>query len=444
MKLSKLVTLVIFISIFAVLAAAQNSEILATANGKNYTAADLDPAAREMFLGLDKALANERIELLGAQIADILLKEEAASQKITVDKLLENEVPKRITAITETEIKAVYDANKDSIGNATLEQVRPQIVNFLNRQASGKATEKFVGELRVKYKVEFGKDVNTKDLTENDVLAKINAKPLTVKDFNERSGRSLYEFKAGVYDRVSGYLETSILNELISIEAQKANLATSDLIAREVTDKMRDFSDEEREKLNSDFQNKIAQKYNFKLLLKSPIPFVQKISTENSPSQGNVNAPVTIVMFSDFQCPACASFHPVLKQALATYGDKVRFVVRNYPLNMHKDAFPAAQAAQAAYKQGKFFEYVELLYNNQNSLDTASLKSFAAQIGLDQKQFDADLASGQFNARIEKDLADGDNYGIEGTPTIFVNGVALRNLTPKALRDLIEWSLNNK
>ena len=100
--------------------------------------------------------------------------------------------------------------------------------------------------------------------------------------------------------------------------------------------------------------------------------------------------------------------------------------------------------AQAAHQHGKFFEYTELLYTNQNSLDNESLKGFAAQIGLDSNRFAADLASGKFDSLIKKDLADGDDYGVEGTPTVFVNGIMLRNLSGQLLQNLIERALQQK
>ena len=146
-------------------------------------------------------------------------------------------------------------------------------------------------------------------------------------------------------------------------------------------------------------------------------------------------------MFSDFQCPACAATHPVLKKIIAGYGEKVRFVVRDFPLQMHEHAFLAAQAAQAANAQGKFFEYVELLYNNQDSLDAASLKEFAMKLGLDRKRFDADLDGGKYADEIRKDMADGQTYHVHGTPTIFVNGVKVRTLSAESFRKAIERAM---
>lgn len=442
MKAFRNLTIIFFVLIFSIVANAQKEEILATANGQNYTVKDLDPATREAYEGLNKSLATARTELLGEQIAQMLFKDEAAVRKITVDKLLETEIPKRLTAPTATEIKAVYDANREQIGNATLEQVRSQIVNFLQRSSYPKAVEKYVGELKLKHKVVIGKDVNAPNLLATDVLATVNTKPLTVQTFNEKAGQSLYEIRADVYEKAYNYLENTIYTEFINLEAKKADITSSDLIAREVTDKMKDFSEEEREKLEAAFHQKLVQKYNIKFLLKEPTPFVNKVSVDNDPSQGSMNAPVTIVMFSDFQCPACSATHPVLKKIMAEYGDKIRFVVRDFPLTqIHNNSFMAAQAANAANAQGKFFEYIELLYNNQDSLDTANLKRFAVQIGLNPKQFDADLDSGRFADEVRKDMADGNEYGINSTPTIFINGVKARTLSAPTFRKLIDWAL---
>jgi protein-disulfide isomerase len=434
--------LIFFVLTFATFSFAQKEEILATANGKNYTVKDLDPPTREQYEGLAKAIAAERTELLGDQIAQILLKDEALLRKMTVEKLLEVEIGKRMTAPTAAEIKAIYDANRDQIGERTLDEVKPSIVNFLQRESYPKALTKYIGELNAKYKVVIGKDVNAPTLLATDVLATVNTKPITVKSYNEKAGPLLYEMRMEVYEKTYNYLDTIIFTEVTGIEAKKSDLTTSELIAREITNKMKDYTDEEQEKLADTWEQSLIKKYGIKFLLKEPTPFVQKISVDDDPAQGAATAPVTIVMFSDFQCPACAATHPVLKKVIAQYPGKIRFVVRDYPLvQAHPNAFQAAQAANAARAQGKFFEYIELLYNNQSSLDEASLKRYAAEIGLNQKQFDADLMSGKFADEVRKDAADGNEYGIGSTPTIFVNGVKVRNLSVKAFKQAIERAL---
>jgi protein-disulfide isomerase len=230
--------------------------------------------------------------------------------------------------------------------------------------------------------------------------------------------------------------------KLVEAEAQKSGIASGDLLAREITDKMRDFSNEESEKLRYDFRQSLFRKYNVQILVKEPEPFAQNISTDGDPFQGKANAPVTVVMFSDFQCSVCAATHPILQKVLAGYGDKVRFVVRDFPLTpIHKNAFLAAQAANAANAQGKFFEYTEILYRNQAALDADSLKKYAADSGLNVGQFELDLQSGKFAGEVRRDMADGKRYGITGTPTIFINGVKVRVLSAKSFRDAIEKAL---
>jgi protein-disulfide isomerase len=148
-------------------------------------------------------------------------------------------------------------------------------------------------------------------------------------------------------------------------------------------------------------------------------------------------------MFSDFQCPACGRTHPVLKQVLAEYGDKVRFAVRDFPLeNIHENAFQAALAANAARTQGKFFEYADVLYRNQEALDKASLVKYAGELGLNVKQFELDFSDAKAANEIRKDQADGRSYGIGGTPAIFVNGVKVQRLSADAFRRAIDRALS--
>lgn len=115
-----------------------------------------------------------------------------------------------------------------------------------------------------------------------------------------------------------------------------------------------------------------------------PEPPIQAISVDDDPVRGEPNAAVTIVEFTDFQCPSCAAMNPVLDEVLKSYGNKVRLVVRDFPLEMHANARKAAEAANAAHAQGKFFEYTALLFKRQDALDVPSLKKYATEIGLDR------------------------------------------------------------
>jgi len=439
MKLfSAILLLFLSFSVFAQRA----DEILATANNQNFTAADLPQKAREEFEILPKKIAETRAALLEQQVADILFQSEAAARKTTAEKLVEKEVRTKIPNPTRAQIQTVYDANRDAFGEKTLEQVRPQIVDFLRRESEQKVLTSFVSTLKTKYKPVFGKDVNAPNLKPSDVLATVGSKQISAKNFEDKNKQALFELEIGVYDQVKNLLEYAVYSNLLAAEAKARGIAANDLIAREVSDKMRSFSVTERDELQYALQQRLFQKYNAKFFLKEPAQIVQNISTDDDPAQGRADVPVTVVMFTDLQCPACAAVHPVLKKAMAEHADKIRFVVRDFPLiNNHENAFNAALAANAANAQNKFFEYIEVLYQNQDKLDVESLKKHARDLGLNQKQFDSDFANARFVTEVGKDMKDGKDYGVAATPTIFVNGVKVRTLSYESFRNAIEQAL---
>ena len=421
--------------------AQQTDEVLAAANGQTFTVKNLSPEARKLYADLPAAIAAARKELFMQMIADVLFETEAKAKNQTIEKLLDD-VRAKVPTPTDAQIQAVYDANKAAIGDRTPAEVRPQIVAFLRREPEQKALQNYVEALRQKHKTLPGKDVNSPNLKPTEILATINGRTISAREFEEKNKLEFYELRANIYDRIKADLEDAVYSDLLAAEAKSLNIAASDLIAREVTDKMREFSDEERFQLQNALKNRLFAKYKVNFSLKEPAPIVQNIAADDDPAQGKPNAPVTVIMFSDFQCPACAATHPILKKIAAEYAEKVRFVVRDFPLiNIHENAFSAALAANAADKQGKFFEYSEILYRNQDKLDRASLVKYAADLGLNTKRFELDLSDAQTAAEVRKDMADGKGYGINGTPTVYVNGVKVRQLTAESFRNSIEKAL---
>ena len=198
------------------------------------------------------------------------------------------------------------------------------------------------------------------------------------------------------------------------------------------------LQNQDQQRLEKDLSTRLRKSADIKWLITEPPQPVQNISVDDDPARGDANAPVTIVEFTDFQCPACGAMHPVLEEVLKSYGNKVRFVVRDFPLVQHENAAKAAEAADAANAQGKFFEYTDILFNNQKALDVASLKKYASQIGLNRARFDAELDKGIYAAEIKHDIEDGEIYGVGSTPTIFINGVKLKTLSADDLRAAID------
>jgi protein-disulfide isomerase len=151
---------------------------------------------------------------------------------------------------------------------------------------------------------------------------------------------------------------------------------------------------------------------------------VPDVSTAGRPSEGPSNAPVTIVEFTDFQCPFCGAFARDTEHSLlAAYQGKVRLVIRDYPISgIHPYAQKAAEAAECAQDQGKFWPYHDVLFAHQDALDVAHLKAYAKQVGMDRRTFAHCLDSGVEATRVAADMADAQRYGVSATPTFFING----------------------
>jgi protein-disulfide isomerase len=146
------------------------------------------------------------------------------------------------------------------------------------------------------------------------------------------------------------------------------------------------------------------------------------IEAAASPARGPETAPITLVEFSDFQCPYCRQAAPELERLVDRRAPNVRLVFKHYPLSMHAHALDAARAAAAAAKQGKFWEMHDVLFSRQGDLERASLTRYAEEIGLDAERFATDFESAEVNAAVEADLELGRRLGVDATPTIFVNG----------------------
>jgi protein-disulfide isomerase len=146
-------------------------------------------------------------------------------------------------------------------------------------------------------------------------------------------------------------------------------------------------------------------------------------ASERDHSQGPAGARLTLVEFGDYQCPYCGAAHPVVKRLQASFGKELRFIFRNFPLTeMHPFAMIAAEAAEAAALQGKFWEMHDLIFENQVQLEPAAIPLWARQVGLDLEKFGAAIRQGEISRRIKEDRRGGISSGVNGTPCFFING----------------------
>ena len=446
--------------------------LLAVVNGQNVTTEDIDPRAREEAESLNERIAEARAQILELQINTLLLEAEAARRRIPAQQLYDIEVKRKLTEPTAAEINKFVADNSASIDQSDPETMKKDVSAFLLGEKETRLSGELVGRLRAAIPVIKGADVNATTLAPGTVVATVAGKTVTAGMIDDRLRPLVYKLRLSTHLMEKQALDQAIYNFLLLAEANRRNLAPEDLVRTEITDKTRQPTEaeiskfytenqatipgtldsvrsqivsylqtQEQQKLESALAEKLRKQANIRLLISGPETLVQAISLDDDPARGEVNAPVKIVEFTDFQCPSCAAMQPILDDVLPSYGNKVRFVVRDFPLTAHANARKAAEAANAANAQGKFFEYALILFKHQNALDVPSLKKYASELGLNRTLFDAALDSGKYAAEVRHDMEDGEKYGVDSTPTIFINGVALTDLTPEGLRAAIDKAL---
>ncbi len=170
------------------------------------------------------------------------------------------------------------------------------------------------------------------------------------------------------------------------------------------------------------------------------VSFNQKIDITGAPVRGAENAPVTLVLFSDFECPWCGKLEPTLAELLAKNPDKLRIVFKHLPLPMHQQAEPAALAAIAAQKQGKFWEMHDALFQTTNWTPTV-IDEIAQRVGLNMEQYKADVSGPEVQAQLAKDKTDAQTADVSATPSMFVNGRPARERSLPALQKMVDDAL---
>jgi protein-disulfide isomerase len=278
--------------------------------------------------------------------------------------------------------------------------------------------------------------------------------------------------KEEVYGLRKSSLEQKINDTLLTQEAQKRGVSGRVLLDAEVRSKVPiiteaqalDFYNKNKERINGDFstlkssimdylqtteQNRLEAAFaerlqkaaNVQKFLTPPAPPVYDIATDDQPTRGNPSATVTVVEFTDYECPSCGTQYSVVERLMTEYSASVRFVVCDFPLAKHANAHKAAEAAEAAREQGKYWEYTAMLFRNQSSLEVPKLKEYATLLGLDRAKFDSGLDGNKFAANVDRDLLAGNQVGVSGTPSFFVNGRRVKDITYEGLKAAIEAAL---
>ena len=458
-----------------------DSPAIAIVNDTTFTVTDIEPAVtelisndpdlylRDFYRDRTKAISEARQRAVDTRVSSMLIASEAAKRKLTTDAFLDAEVTSKIANPTDAEVRAVFDQNRGQLGD-DFDGARTTIVNYLRNERAEKARGELVNRLKMTNTVQKGADVNAANLAPGTVLVSVNGQPLRIETINERMKAYVYKMERRVYDTQMQVLDRRINDTLILDEAKRKNIGAEVIMRTEVTDKLKPPTDAEvtkfyeenkaritgdlastrnmiaaylqqqqQEKLEADLATRLRTSAKVQILLQEPQAPVFNVAVGKGYGRGDINSAVKIVEFTDFQCSACGAMYPVIEDVLKSYGTRVYFEIRNFPLtSLHANAFIAAEAAAAANAQGKVWPYIDFLFKNQSSLDSDSLKKFATQVGLDRKRFDADFEAGKFDADIRRDIEEGETYGIEGTPSIFINGVMLTTLSADGLRAAID------
>ena len=290
-----------------------------------------------------------------------------------------------------------------------------------------------------------------------EVVATVNGDRITMGELEKLVHPQLLELERQRVEQIGRIredgLENMIAKRLVETEAKRQGLTPEQLIKKEVSDKtpappeaeVRKVYEQNRDKVGGrsfeqvkhdlseymrqqqlsqglqQYINGLRKAANVQVSLAPPeMPRVEVAA--DGPAKGGAGAPVTMVIFSDFECPYCAKAKPLIDQIATAYGDKVRIVFRDFPLQIHPQAEKAAEAGHCADAQGSFWKMHDWMFGNQSALDIAGLKKGAREIGLDGDKFDKCLDSGEMTKAVEANVKAADEIGVRATPTFFING----------------------
>ena len=297
--------------------------------------------------------------------------------------------------------------------------------------------------------------VSATDNAVPEVLATIGTEKVTLGDVRGRAGDQLDQLDVQyrrMRDRIiTGALDSIVHERMIAAETKKTGKSGDDLVVAEMKGgatpsdvEIAAWYAENQARLNGRTLDQVkpqivdllskqrrteaAAKLEERLRKEQAVkvtfePYRMTFANSGAPTLGKKDAPITLVEFSDFQCPYCQAAAPVLKQVAQKFGDKVQIIYRQYPIpSLHPFALKAAEASLCANEQGKFWELHDAMFADQKKLAVSDLKATAKRLGVDSKKFDACLDSGRYVEQVQNDQREASKIGVNGTPAMFING----------------------
>ncbi len=318
-------------------------------------------------------------------------------------------------------------------------------------------------------------NIVVKDAPKSGVVAKVAGQEITEEELIGDDKLDFFELRKREYELRMERLNRLIESKLIGAEAQKANMSLDEYINKKITKGDIKISEKEykkfvaekkipesqinpqiKERINSYLQSqkrqeliqahlaKLTKSEPVEVYFKKPRMDIQVEVGENAPILGKSDAPVTIVEFSDFQCPFCSRGAETMHQVKKKYGNKVKIAFRHFPLPMHTEADEASAAAMCVHEQNKdkFWKYHDILFKNQDKMDDESLAKYAKEVGVDEKKFKECYDSKKYVDLVKKDMEYGEKLGVRSTPTFFVNGQLVSGALPiESFSEIIDEEL---
>ncbi|MBI1909563.1 MAG: DsbA family protein [Deltaproteobacteria bacterium] len=306
---------------------------------------------------------------------------------------------------------------------------------------------------------------------EPKVLAVLDGEKITEEDLQKSGSSHLSQAQAELYDAQKEVIDSIVQDKLLEKEAARRKTTKEEIMKVEVLDRVavtdkdvEKFYNEKKgnlqgktldqvkdnlkgyltrqrqEERKGELFKKLSSKGSVKYLIDAPRV---EVSVDDDPSIGPKDAKVVMIEFTDYQCPFCGKSRDTVNQVLEEYKGKVRYVLRDFPLSFHQDAFKAHEGAQCAADQGKYWEFNKKLFANQRAIKIEDLKKHAQDLKLDMGKFNDCLDSSKYKDEVAKDQIDGEKAGVSGTPAFFINGRLIGGARPFAnFKEVIDEELS--
>jgi len=313
-----------------------------------------------------------------------------------------------------------------------------------------------------------------KDQSKNPIVAKVGNREITSAELEKRAAGQLMRVRQQMYEVKKKALEDYIDEILLEEKAKSEGISTEEWLKKNLDSKIVEPTEEEIKKVMEQYRSRLAKdddqarnqvvtylrqksrqdaEHGLKQVLRKNAgiqillepPRMEPVIMAHNPTRGPADAPVTLVEYTDFQCPYCGRAQETLETLRARYGDKLRMVFKNMPLQMHPNSHFAAEAALCAKDQGKFWEMHDWLFSHHNELEKEKVYAQAKEMGLDVEAMKTCVDKGTHNSDIDKDVEEAQSFGITGTPGFVINGRLITGAQPvENFEEIINEELSRK